>query len=45
MVFDRYFDRSLKEVTQISGGTGGRFKIAELSEIQKSFESFLQKMM
>ena len=40
-VFDRYFDRSLKEATQISRGTGTRFKITEFSEIPKNFERFL----
>ena len=41
VVFDRYFDRSLKEVTRISRGTGTRFKITELPKIPKNFESFL----
>ena len=40
-VFYRYFNRSLKEATQISRGTGTSFKINELSEILKNFESFL----
>ena len=39
-VFDRYFDRSLKEATRISRGTRRRFKISELSEIPKNFRSF-----
>ena len=39
-VFDRYFDQSLKKATRISRGTGTRFKITELSEIPKNFESF-----
>ena len=33
---------SLKEAKRISRGTGTRFKITELSEIQKKFGSFLQ---
>ena len=40
-VFDRYFDRSLKEATRISRGTGTRLKITELCGIPKNFESFL----
>ena len=40
-VFNRYYDRSLKEVKHISRGTGTKFKITELSEIPKNFESFL----
>ena len=39
-IFDRYFDYSLKEATQISRGTGARLKIAGLLEIQKNFEFF-----
>ena len=41
-VFYRYLDWSLKEATQISRGTGTSFKINELSEIPKNFESFLR---
>ena len=40
VVFDRYFNQSLKEGAQNSRGTGARFKITELSEIPKSFECF-----
>ena len=40
IVFDRYFNQSLKEGTRNSRGTGARFKIIELSEIPKSFECF-----
>ena len=40
-VFDRYFDRSLKEATRISRGTETRLKITELCGIPKNFESFL----
>ena len=40
-MFDRYFDRSLKEATRISRGTGTRLKITELCGIPKNFESFL----
>ena len=39
-IFDRYFDYSLKEATQISRGTGARLKIAMLMEIPKNFEFF-----
>ena len=41
VVFDCYFNQSLKEATRISGGTGTRFKITELLEIPKNFGSFL----
>ena len=37
-VFDWYFDRSLKEATQISTGIGTRLKITELCDIPKNFE-------
>ena len=40
-VFDRYFDRSLKEATRISRGLGTKLKITELCGIPKNFESFL----
>ena len=40
-VFDRYFDRSLKEATRIRRGTETRLKITELCGIPKNFESFL----
>ena len=40
-VFDRYFNRSLKEATQISRETGTRFIITKHSEIPKNFEIFL----
>ena len=39
-IFDRYFDYSLKEATQISRGTGARLKVAGLLEIPKNFEFF-----
>ena len=44
VVFDHYFDRSFKKLTQISRGTGERFKITELSEHQKSFEKHITQM-
>ena len=40
-VFDRYFDRSLKEAARISRGTGTRLKITGLCGIPKNFVSFL----
>ena len=39
-VFVHYFDRSLKEATQIRS-KWNKIKISELSEIPKNFESFL----
>ena len=36
-VFDRYFERSLKDTTRISKGTGTRLKITELCSFPKSF--------
>ena len=41
VVFDRCFDPSLKEATRISRRTRTKFKVTELWEIPKNFESFL----
>ena len=41
LVFDCYFNWTLKEVTRISKGTGARFQIIELPEIPKHFENLL----
>ena len=40
-IFDHYLDWSFKEATRIRGGTGKRFRVTDLSNIPKSFESFL----
>ena len=41
LVFDCYFNWTLKEVTRISKGIGARFQITELPEIPKYFENLL----